>query len=259
MCIKNSQKWSHKVLQVGWKYFPFTEVELKIPSIEKALKGIRILQLSDLHLTSKVDVSYLNTLVNKINDLEVDLVVFTGDIIQTSAKKLSKQLKTFSALKAPSYYVTGNHDMVYGPNALKKELEQNGVKCLDNTVETIHINNTPLQLVGLSDRYSFARGITRDVKKLFESLDASKSTVLLAHQPKDIKHTSKYKIDLQLSGHTHGGQIFPFDKITKIFQPYFAGHYTYNDTHLYVTRGLGYWGLSVRYKVPAEIPIISIH
>lgn len=247
------------MLQVGWKYFPFNELELKLSGFDNELKGIRILQLSDLHLTTKVDVPYLNTLVNKINDLEVDLVLFTGDIIQTSAKKLSRQIKAFSDLKAPSYYVTGNHDMVYGPDSLKIEMEQNGVKCLDNAIETIQINNTFLQLVGVSDRYSFVRGIKRDVKKLFESLDANKPTILLAHQPKDIKHTSIYRIDLQLSGHTHGGQIFPFDKIAKFFQPYFAGHYTYKDTHLYVTRGLGYWGLSVRYKVPSEIPIITLH
>lgn len=246
------------MLQMGWRYFPFNELDVKLPNFDDKLKGMRIVQLSDLHLTTKVDLDYLEKLVDKVNNLEVDLVVFTGDIIQSSAKKLSKQLETFSALKPPCYYVTGNHDIVYGPDALKTELEKYGVKCIDNTIEIIEINGAALQLVGVSDRYSFARGINRDVKKLFGTLDTSIATILLAHQPKDIKLTSNYRIDLQLSGHTHGGQVFPFDKIVKLFQPYFAGHYSYNDTQLYVTRGLGYWGVSMRYRVPAEIPIITI-
>lgn len=246
------------MLQVGWKYFPFNEISIKIPNIENSLKGIRILQLSDLHLTKNVDINYLNILVKKINDLNIDLVVFTGDIIQTSALNLTEQLAIFSNINAPCFYVSGNHEMVYGPHALKKELLKNNIVCLDNLLQTISINGSDLQLLGLSDRYSFVRGITRDYKKLFSSLDDDKISILLAHQPKDIKLTKAYKIDLQLSGHTHGGQIAPFSKIIKIFQPFFAGLYIYKDTQLYVSRGLGYWGLNFRYKAAAEIPIFTL-
>jgi len=247
------------MLQVGWKYFPFKEITLEIENCSDALKGMRILQLSDLHLTKNVDIGYLNTLVKKINDLKLDLVVITGDIIQASVANITDQLSTFSKIIAPTYYVTGNHDIFYGPSALKTELYKHNVICLDNSVEIIHINGDTLQLVGISDRYSFVRGIKRPIKKLFSSLDKDMTTILLAHQPKDIKYTSGYKIDLQLSGHTHGGQIYPLNRIVKLFQPYFVGLYTYKKTKVYVTRGLGYWGVSIRYKSPSEIPVFTIN
>jgi len=247
------------MFQIGWKYFPFNEINITLNKINDAHKGLRIVQLSDLHLTQNVDTRYLSTLVRKINKLNVDLIVLTGDIIQTSASNLNKQLSIFSALQAPSYYVTGNHEMVYGPKSLKKEFIKHNIICLDNLVQTLNINGVDLQIVGISDRYSFVRGIKRDIKKLFTSLDKNKTTILLAHQPKDIKHTSDYKIDLQLSGHTHGGQVFPFNMLVKLFQPYFAGLYTHNGTKLYVTRGLGYWGVNFRYKSPSEIPVFTIN
>ncbi len=246
------------MLQVGWKYFPFNEVSINIPNLDNSLKGVKILQLSDLHLTKKVNLKYLNTLVEKINALEVDLVVFTGDLIQTAAINIQVQLATFSKLLAPCYFVSGNHEMVYGYKALETELQKLGIKCLDNQKEIIYINNTALQLVGLSDRYGFVRGVKRDYKKLFSSLDEDLTTILLAHQPKDVKLTKGYKIDLQLSGHTHGGQIAPFTKIVKIFQPFFAGLYKHEGTQLFVTRGLGYWGVSIRYKSAPEIPVFTI-
>jgi len=247
------------MLQVGWKYFPFTEISLKLSSFSDELCGIRIVQLSDLHITKRTPLDYLNTLVTKINDLKVDLVVFTGDIIQTPASNIKKQLASFSKLNIPAYYVTGNHDMIYGANTLRQELDKYNIICLDNKIEIIKINETSLQLVGLSDRYSFIRFIKRDIKKLFSSLDSQLPTILLAHQPKDILYTKDYRIDLQLSGHTHGGQIYPFNLIIKIFQPYFAGLYTHENTKLFVSRGLGYWGVDFRYKSPSEIPIFTIN
>ncbi|QOY52020.1 metallophosphoesterase [Candidatus Sulfurimonas baltica] len=246
-------------LQTGWTHFPFEEISLQAQNFSSSLKGLRIVQLSDLHLTQNIEISYLKTLIAKINGLNPDLVVITGDILQTFATKLHKHLKTFKLLVAPTYYVTGNHDIVYGPTALKDMLFDAGVICLDNKIEILSINGVPLQLVGLSDRYSFARGIKRPIKELFAKLDPNLSTILLAHQPKDILHVDKFRIDIQLSGHTHGGQVYPFNIVVKFFQPYFSGLYVRNKTLLYVTRGLGYWGPKVRYRVPSEIPVFTIN
>ena len=246
-------------LQTGWTHFPFEEISLEPANFSSALKGLRIVQLSDLHITKKLDINYLKILVRKINDLNPDIVVLTGDILQTPAIKLNKHLKAFKSLNAPAYYVTGNHDMFYGPKVLKSILSDNGVICLDNEIVKLNIKGVVLQLVGLSDRYSFIRGIKRPIKELFSKLDSSLSTILLAHQPKDIQHVDNYRIDIQLSGHTHGGQIYPFDIIVKYFQPHFSGLYTHNKTLLYVTRGLGYWGIKLRYKVPSEIPLFTIN
>ncbi|QOY54575.1 metallophosphoesterase [Candidatus Sulfurimonas marisnigri] len=246
-------------LQTGWNHFPFEEISLAPQNFSYSLKGLRIVQLSDLHLIKDIDINYLETLVAKINGLNPDFVVITGDILQTSATKLHKHFRAFKVLAAPAYYVTGNHDIVYGPKPLRDMFFDNGVICLDNKIETLTIKGAPLQLVGLSDRYSFARGIKRPIKELFTKIDPNISTILLAHQPKDILHVDKFRIDIQLSGHTHGEQIYPFNIIVKYFQPYFSGLYSRNKTLLYVTRGLEYWGPKVRYRVPSEIPVFTIN
>jgi predicted MPP superfamily phosphohydrolase len=246
-------------LQTGWKHFPFHEIPLYPGNFADSLKGLRIVQLSDLHLKKSIDIAYLELLVKKINALNPDLVVFTGDILQTFAYRLRRHFHAFSALESPAYYVTGNHDVVYGPKSLEKELFKYRIFCLDNRISILNINNTPLQLVGLADRYSFARGIKRPIEELFSKLDENVSTILLAHQPKDIEHIGKHRIDIQLSGHTHGGQIYPFNKLVKRLQPYFEGHYIHGKTILYVTRGLGYWGPSIRYRAPSEIPVFTLN
>jgi predicted MPP superfamily phosphohydrolase len=245
-------------LQVGFKYFPFKEIELKPRAFSHSISSLKIVQLSDLHLHKKVKLDYLKSLVEKINALSPDLVVFTGDIIQTPSKNILEQLQVFKNFDAPTYYVTGNHDIFYGSVPLKKTLEDNGVICLDNDVVKLNINGENIQLVGISDRYSFAKGIKRPIKELYASLDKDMFTLLLAHQPKDISHIKDTRIDIQLSGHTHGGQVFPFNYLVRLVQPYFRGLYTHNKTLLYVTSGLGYWGVGFRYKVQSEIPVIRV-
>lgn len=234
------------------------EIALEPRAFSPSFNTLRIVQLSDLHLTKKIDIRYLKLLVQKINDKKPDLVVFTGDILQTSANNIHAHIEIFRDIEAPSYYVTGNHDIVYGPKALKDLMQESGVICLDNEITKLNINGAVLQLVGVGDRYSFIRGIKREVKKLFSQLDETLPTILLAHQPKDIEYIDDFRIDIQLSGHTHGGQVYPFSLVVKYFQPYFSGLYTHNKTLLYVTSGLGYWGVKVRFKVPSEIPVFTI-
>jgi len=246
-------------LHLGWKYFPFDEVKIKSNTFCSSLSGLRIVQLSDLHLTKGVDVGYLKELVKKINALMPDIVLFSGDILQTQALNVKEQLGCFRELEAPSYYVTGNHDMVYGPKQLEAIMQDAGVCSLDNKIAEIAIKGSILQLVGLSDRYGFVRGIKRPVKELFSKLKPELSTILLAHQPKDVEHIGDFRVDVQLSGHTHGGQVYPFNIVVKYFQPYISGLYRHKKTLLYVCRGLGYWGVKLRYRVPPQIPVFTIN
>ncbi|OHE16003.1 MAG: hypothetical protein A2540_10150 [Sulfurimonas sp. RIFOXYD2_FULL_37_8] len=235
------------------------EVVIKNNFYASTLTGIRIVQLSDLHLTKKVDLAYLKLLVEKINDVEPDLIVFTGDILQTKAIYLKEHIEIFKNFEAKAYFVTGNHDLVYGIKELKRIMDDSNITCLDNEIVKLKIKDFELQLVGLSDRYSFLRGIKRPIKELFSKLDPNLATILLTHQPKDIEHIGSYRIDVQLSGHTHGGQIYPFSKIVEFFQPYFSGLYTHNKSILYVSNGLGYWGLNIRYKANSEITVLTIN
>lgn len=244
-------------LQIGWRYFPFESVSINSDGL--VFGGIKIIQLSDMHLTKKISVKYLTELVEKINELVPDLVVFTGDILEVNAFVVKEQIKTFASLNSPAYFVSGNHDIIYGVKQLEELMEKNGIVCLDNAIVTIKIKESFVQLVGLSDRYGFLRGIKRVPKELFSRLNPELPTILLAHQPKDIEYIGNYRVDIQLSGHTHGGQFFPFTLLVKLFQPYFSGLYVHNKTRLYVTNGLGYWGIQARYKASSQIPVLTIN
>ena len=244
--------------ETGWKHFPFNEIKLKVKEFPSSLKGLRIVQLSDLHLKKKIDLLYIKTLVAKINELNPDLVFFTGDILETRANNLKEHINIFKDIEAKTYYVSGNHDIYYGAKQLSILMNEANIICLDNAISTLHVKGEILQLIGFSDRYSFLRGIKRDIKELFKKADQSLPTILLAHQPKDIQYIKDNRVDIQFSGHTHGGQVYPISKIVKLFQPYFSGLYTHNKTLLYVTNGIGYWGVEFRYKANSEIPVFII-
>ncbi|QHG90352.1 metallophosphoesterase [Sulfurimonas sp. CVO] len=246
-------------IQKGWKEFPFKNVSLTLETFCLSPKSLKIIQLSDLHITPKVNPSYLEELVERINQIEPDLVLFSGDIIQTSALNIQKHLGSFKNLKAKSYYVTGNHDMVYGAGNLQEIMVESGVELLDNRIVCLNVKGTTIQLAGLSDRYGFIWGIKRPIKDIFKNLDSNFPTILLTHQPKDVYLIGEHRVDLQLSGHTHGGQIYPFSFLVKLFQPYFSGFYMHKKTALYVSNGIGYWGLNIRYKAPKEITVLTIN
>ena len=243
-------------VEKGWGAFPFKNVPLALDGFSSSLK---IVQLSDLHITPDIDSVHLDAMVEKINQINPDLVLFTGDIIQSAAYKVQKQLESFQGLRAKSYYVTGNHDIVYGAKNLQIIMQKSGVELLDNRVVHLDMQGAKLQLVGLSDRYSFMRGVKRETKELFASLHPELPTILLAHQPKDVRLIGESRVDLQLSGHTHGGQIYPFSLLVKLVQPYFSGLYQHNKTVLYVSCGIGYWGVQIRYKAPREIAVLTIN
>lgn len=245
-------------LQIGWNSFEFKNISLTL-DFPKQLQKLKIIQICDLHITRDVTPASLDVLVEKINSKEPDLIFFTGDIIQTHAHKIEKQLKSFKNIKAKSYYVTGNHDIFYGHKELQTIMHQNDIFCLDNEILRLDINGSTVQILGLSDRYGFMRNIKRPLKKLFSELNPTLPTILLAHQPKDINLIGKNRVDLQLSGHTHGGQIFPFSLIVRLFQPYFSGLYYHDNTVLYVNNGIGYWGVPIRYKAPREIALLTIN
>ena len=247
-------------LQIGMNYFPIKDVLIENKNFKNSFNALRIVQLSDLHLNKRVSLDYLEKLVDEVNQIDPHIVVITGDILQTKAINVKEHLSIFKKFRSKVYFVTGNHDMYYGVKELKKEMSDNGLICMDNKIEILrHVDNSAFQLVGLSDRYSLLRGIKRHVKELFSKLDSNLPTILLAHQPKDIYKIGSNRIDVQLSGHTHGGQIYPFSMLVKVFQPYFSGLYTYNKTLLYVNNGLGYWGVNIRYKAKSEIAVLTIN
>lgn len=239
--------------------FPFHEVSLPAKNFADTLQGLRIVQLSDLHICKKTDLSYLHQLIIKVNEKQPDLVVFTGDIIKDFSRKLKVQLSALKGLEAPAYYVSGNKDTLFGLRTLKKELSLCKISCLDNACAHLIFNNTPLQVLGFSNKNYLRKRDSRPIKNLLESLDEEVSTVLLAHQPKDIELVQKYRIDIQLSAHTHNADAYAFHTLLKKYQPYYKGLYIKGKSLLYVCTGLNTSAFQLKRHTQAEIPIFTIN
>ncbi len=222
----------------------------------KELNNLKIIHLSDLHIDKKIRDDTLIDLVNVCDKEDSEFVVITGDIIDCKVKYIKDKLAILNNIKKKVYYISGNHDLYYGLDDLKKELTN--FYFVDNHRETIYFNGNDIHIVGLSDRFSKFFKKKRDIDKVINYLNESTSTIFLAHQPKDYKIAVNTQTPLFLCGHTHGGQIFPFHFLVRLVQPFLAGLSYKEKTAIYVNRGLGTWGINFRFKAPAELTILKL-
>lgn len=230
-------------------YFQVVNIEIE----EKKLENLKILHLSDLHINKKTSEKKILELVDFCNNLEFDFCVITGDIIDTKVKFIKKQLEILNFLKKEVFYISGNHDLFYGLEDLKKELTN--FIFMDNKTLKINYKNEIIYLAGLPDRFSKFFKIKREEKKIKEFLQNSPS-IFISHQPKDYKIA--LNSNLFLCGHTHGGQIYPFHYLVRLVQPFLAGLFYKNKTAIYVNKGFGTWGIDFRFKANAEITILKL-
>lgn len=230
-------------------YFQVVNIEIE----DKKLENLKILHLSDLHINKKTSEKKILELVDFCNNLEFDFCVITGDIIDTKVKFIKKQLEILNFLKKEVFYISGNHDLFYGLEDLKKELTN--FIFMDNKTLKINYKNEIIHLAGLPDRFSKFFKIKREEKKIKEFLQNSPS-IFISHQPKDYKIA--LNSNLFLCGHTHGGQIYPFHYLVRLVQPFLAGLFYKNKTAIYVNKGFGTWGIDFRFKANAEISLLKL-
>ena len=222
---------------------------------DKKLDNLKILHLSDLHINKKTTIEKLNELVDLCNNLTFDFLVITGDIIDTKVKFIKEKLQILNTLKGNVYYISGNHDLFYGLEPLKKELSN--FIFMDNNCKEFVYKNEIIHIAGLPDRFSKFFGIKRDENKIKEFLKNTPS-IFISHQPKDYKIALESNTNLFLCGHTHGGQIYPFHYLVRLVQPFLAGIFYRKNTAIYVNKGLGTWGINLRYKADSEITILKL-
>ncbi len=235
-----------------------TEISIKVQN--PLLVGYRILHLSDLHIDRKSSIEQLQMLIERINKTSCDIVVITGDLIEAKVEKIQEKVSLFTSIKHPTYFVSGNHDLVYGLDTLEVLLEKCGIVLLDGRSETVYHDKQPIQLCGLCDRFAPFFGKKRKVKELIESVaNSSMPKIFLAHQPKDYHYAIEAKSDLFLCGHTHGGQIWPFGYLVRLVQPFLSGVYYHNGMSIYVNNGLGAWGINRRYKAANELTLLKLY
>lgn len=233
---------------------------------DKPVKGFTFVQLSDIHIHRGVTEEKIEKLVEKVNALNPDVIFLTGDIGDDEAAHVMPAAEKLGGLKSRygTYVVMGNHELYRGYKTWEKVFKDLGFKVLYNDGDSL--NDSGVFAGGVADA-SFAYvvpSLKADADKAFEKATPEEYKILLAHSPlleRGDKESAgrPHPFDLQISGHTHGGQIFPFHFLVKPVNKYLAGLYPVNGGHLYVSRGTGYWGPPMRLLAPSEITWFKIN
>ncbi|MFI7690396.1 metallophosphoesterase [Nonomuraea sp. NPDC049655] len=237
-------------------------VRVRLPKLDPRLNGLRFAVVSDIHLGPLTGVGHTERIVRMINGLRPDVVAIVGDLVDGSVAQLGALAKPLKSLESRygAYFVTGNHEYYTqnGPQEWIEELDQLGVRSLRNERVEISHQGAVLDLAGVNDLNGEAVGDGPDFAKALGGRTPGRSTVLLAHQPVQVDQAAGFGVDLQLSGHTHGGQIAPFNLVVGLQQPVVSGLATVDGVQVYVTRGAGFWGPPVRVGAPPEITMLEL-
>ena len=238
-------------------------VDVPITNLPAALHGFTVAQITDIHVGPTIKTRYLQAIVRRVNTLDADMVAITGDLVDGSVADLGAHVAPLSTLTSRhgSYFVTGNHEYYSGAHAWITELRRLGVQVLMNEHVVLQQGGASLVLAGVADFHAdrFDKNHRSDPHAALAGapLDAG-VRVLLAHQPRSAFEAAKAGFDVQLSGHTHGGQFWPWNLFVPMQQPFTAGLRRLQDLWVYTSRGTGYWGPPKRFGAPSEITLLRL-
>ena len=225
-------------------------------------ENFTIAQISDLHVGPTIKKPYVEKVLNQISIINPDLIAITGDLIDGSIDYLKKDLEPLSEMIANygTYFVTGNHEYYSGAEKWLDETDRMGFRNLVNEHDLISISNETIALAGVTDfrAHQIIPSHKSNPKNALRGSTDQKVKILLAHQPSSIFKANEAGYDFQISGHTHGGQFWPFTYPTKKANPYLSGLHNHNGTQIYVNSGTGYWGPPLRLGVPSEITLFKL-
>ena len=236
-------------------------VPVRLRRLDPAFNGFRIAVVSDIHLGPLTGRAHTERIVEMINEAAPDLVAIVGDVVDGTVAELGPAAEPLRDLdsREGTFFVTGNHEyFVDDPFSWLRELERLGVRPLRNENTAIRRGAAAFDLAGVNDIAGESHSDAPDFDRALSGLNSSGPTILLAHQPVMVEQAVARGVDLQLSGHTHGGQMWPFHYIVRAVQPTLAGLSTVDNTQLYVTRGAGFWGPPVRIGAPPDITVLSL-
>ncbi|MDY6967092.1 MAG: metallophosphoesterase [Spirochaetota bacterium] len=240
------------------------EVLIPFPGLTKDFNNLRIVQISDLHIGITIKRNFVQRVVDQVNSLSPDIIVITGDIVDRSVAHLKNDVSPLSELSSSygTYFVTGNHEYYSGVESWLLKFKELGFTILNNEHAIIKHRKSHILLAGVTD-YSgsrFSENHNSDPQAaILGSPNKCDIKILLAHQPRSIFNAASAGFDLQISGHTHGGQFFPWNYLVRLQQPFITGLHKYKNTWVYVNRGTGYWGPPLRIGVPSEITLIKLN
>jgi predicted MPP superfamily phosphohydrolase len=240
-------------------------VEVRIPvlGLPQALHGFSIAQISDVHVGPTIKRGFVERIVRRVNALNADLIAVTGDLVDGSVQQLSAHTAPLAGLTARhgAYFVTGNHEYYSGERAWTEEIRRLGMHVLKNEHVVLQHDGTSLVLAGVTDytAHHFDPAQRSDPAAALRGAPADAGAkILLAHQPSSATAAAQAGFDVQISGHTHGGQFWPWNLFVHFFQPFTSGLHRLKNLWVYVSRGTGYWGPPNRFGVPSEITRIRL-
>jgi predicted MPP superfamily phosphohydrolase len=233
-------------------------VDVPIAELPACLHGFSIVQISDVHVGATIKHGYVSRIVDAVNALDADMIAVTGDLVDGSVGRLSVHTSPLGRLSARhgAFFVTGNHEYYSGASAWVVELRRIGLCVLLNEHIVLEHDGEAVVIAGVTDygAHHFDPAHRSDPAAAIAGAPQHAAVrVLLAHQPRSAFAAATAGFDVQLSGHTHGGQFFPWNLVVKWLQPFAAGLHRLDDLWIYVSRGTGYWGPPKRFGAPSEI------
>ncbi|MGW1532634.1 metallophosphoesterase [Streptomyces aureus] len=231
-------------------------VTVPLAKLPRSAHGFRIAVVSDIHLGPVLGRGFAQKVVDTINATQPDLIAVVGDLVDGSVKNLGPAAAPLAGLRARhgSYFVTGNHEYFSGAEQWVREVRELGIHPLENARTEL----AGFDLAGVNDLQGESEGQGPDFGRALGDRDRTRACVLLAHQPVQIHEAVRHGVDLQLSGHTHGGQLWPGNFVAAAANPTVAGLERYGDTQLYVSRGAGAWGPPTRVGAPSDITVVEL-
>jgi uncharacterized protein len=238
-------------------------VEVPLANLPPALQNFAIVQISDIHVGSQIKRNHVEAIVDAVNSLNADVVAVTGDLVDGSVQDLAPHVAPLGRLRARhgAFLVTGNHEYYSGERAWTAEFRRLGLRVLLNEHVVVRHQGTPLVIAGVTDysAHHFNPAQRSDPAAAVSGAPADAAArILLAHQPRSATAAANAGFDLQLSGHTHGGQFWPWNLFVRFQQPFTAGLHRLDHLWVYISRGTGYWGPPNRFGAPSEITLVRL-
>ena len=241
---------------------PVRRIEVPLPGLAPALEGFTIAQISDVHVGPTIKRDFVEAIVERVNALQADLVAITGDLVDGSVRELSSHTEPLGQLASRhgTYVVTGNHEYYSGAHSWIRELERLGARVLLNEHVVLERDGARLAVAGVTDysAHHFDPRHRSDPHRAIDGAPGDAVRILLAHQPRSAHRAAEVGYHLQLSGHTHGGQFWPWNFFVRLQQPFTAGLNRLGALWIYINRGTGYWGPPMRFGIPSEITLIRL-
>ncbi len=237
-------------------------VQVRLARLPRSMDGLRIATVSDIHIGPLLGRGHTERIVATINRLDADLVAVVGDLVDGSVAELGEAAAPLRDLRSRhgSYFVTGNHEYYSGVEEWVQEVDRLGLRVLQNHRVEIKARGGALDLAGVNDADAAGTGVAGppDYAAALGDRDPNRPVVLLAHQPVAAFEAAKHGVDLQLSGHTHGGQMVPFNYLVQLEQPVVSGLGEVDGTKVYVTNGAGFWGPPVRVGAEPQVTLVEL-